>query len=972
MAIDPQAPVDLSTDTTQAPAQVPGAPVEIAPQEAPATEEEVQVAMAGPVKSIFRAAADKAEELKAQKAEAPPPAPSGRAPLEIIDDPLEGPTIVIRPVEEATAQRIRDLTNVPDDIEIRAPLPNLNTMNLTEAQQNLVRSLNQVFEEDILTHRRSQQSIADIMEKAQQVGMDDAIIELLSRKPGTAANDVQIARYIWVRMVSASHLETLMNDIRSGGENASNAKKAELLRYLPIAANIEASTRGAIAEAGRSLAVVAYAGKSDMMDVGAVRELPALMQRYQITEENLDDFVAGYFALPIEKGTRQRYLRNIWNGGMDMFAEAFLNSLLSSPVTDAVNVLSNTLFQGMQIPERALGAVIGKVRVQFTGSTDRVRFGESYRMLMSLPRGLKLGMKAGWKAIRHEEGTFGDPALSKIDARADKAISGAYWGINSDSSKFGQMVGRFLDVYGVATRAFGSRMLLMEDEFAKGVSYQMELEALAQRHMDSILENGGSTDEAITAGARILAGMDARTIKMAEDFAITTTFQEGLQLSAPIGKVFAHPLSKIFVPFYKTPMNIFDEGPMKRTLLGLFPGSGFWTEISAGGARADMAMSKMALGTGIFATVAYMASGVEMPGFAITGAGPTDPKARRAWRDLGFMPYAIAHETEPGKWESWQYGRFAPIAGIFGMGADYAYYSQYEDDTNILEGIFTHGAFSVMEQMSQYPMMQGVMQLGELFGDEYETPKARFDRLVELLGKQVTSAVISAGPPIPGTVLGTGSLMGTIERSLDPTASNVMPTDEQYGGRLELGALYSGYLEAINRAKSRNPFFSDEVPVKLNLWAETMQQCTGGLWCFISPIRVMDSKWNRVDAEMVRLMGGVQMPRKKQKGIDLTAEEYNTMIILMNTLPMGGETMLQRMENTINEEWYQNKNVEDQLAELNSIVTDYRNQALNQHVFNSTDASLRKELREKLLEDEKNKPRQSIPPMTDPTTGLRM
>ena len=152
MAIDPQAPVDLSTDTTQAPAQVPGAPVEIAPQEAPATEEEVQVAMAGPVKSIFRAAADKAEELKAQKAEAPPPAPSGRAPLEIIDDPLEGPTIVIRPVEEATAQRIRDLTNVPDDIEIRAPLPNLNTMNLTEAQQNLVRSLNQVFEEDILTH----------------------------------------------------------------------------------------------------------------------------------------------------------------------------------------------------------------------------------------------------------------------------------------------------------------------------------------------------------------------------------------------------------------------------------------------------------------------------------------------------------------------------------------------------------------------------------------------------------------------------------------------------------------------------------------------------------------------------------------------------------------------------------------------------------------------------------------------------
>ena len=244
--------------------------------------------------------------------------------------------------------------------------------------------------------------------------------------------------------------------------------------------------------------------------------------------------------------------------------------------------------------------------------------------------------------------------------------------------------------------------------------------------------------------------------------------------------------------------------------------------------------------------------------------------------------------------------------------------------------------------------------------------------MVELLGKQVTSAVISAGPPIPGTVLGTGSLMGTIERSLDPTASNVMPTDEQYGGRLELGALYSGYLEAINRAKSRNPFFSDEVPVKLNLWAETMQQCTGGLWCFISPIRVMDSKWNRVDAEMVRLMGGVQMPRKKQKGIDLTAEEYNTMIILMNTLPMGGETMLQRMENTINEEWYQNKNVEDQLAELNTIVTDYRNQALNQHVFNSTDASLRKELREKLLEDEKNKPRQSIPPMTDPTTGLRM
>tara|TARA_R100001530_G_scaffold120212_1_gene87442 strand:- start:198 stop:956 length:759 start_codon:yes stop_codon:yes gene_type:complete len=193
-------------------------------------------------------------------------------------------------------------------------------------------------------------------------------------------------------------------------------------------------------------------------------------------------------------------------------------------------------------------------------------------------------------------------------------------------------------------------------------------------------------------------------------------------------------------------------------------------------------------------------------------------------------------------------------------------------------------------------MMEGLFTIAELFGSEYEGMHEKIPRTLDLLAKQITGALVSSIPLAP-----TGSFAATIERVLYPEASNTMPS----GDDIDLPLGVRGFYEGLQKALSRNPFFSKDVPNKLNLWAQEMKSCENGLWCFISPIRVIDSKYNEVDEEMVRLGLGVPMPKKTQRGIMLNAEQYNRLIMEMNFIDHDGMNMLDEMSWLISQDHYQ-------------------------------------------------------------------
>jgi hypothetical protein len=104
----------------------------------------------------------------------------------------------------------------------------------------------------------------------------------------------------------------------------------------------------------------------------------------------------------------------------------------------------------------------------------------------------------------------------------------------------------------------------------------------------------------------------------------------------------------------------------------------------------------------------------------------------------------------------------------------------------------------------------------------------------------------------------------------------------------ELPAYMRGFYTALQKAKGRNPFFSDSVPPKLNLWGEEVTSGTGAGWEFWSPIRIQDTKFASVDEELLNLGMGVQMNPKKMDGVLLNNEQYNRWITLQSKRDADG------------------------------------------------------------------------------------
>ena len=635
------------------------------------------------------------------------------------------------------------------------------------------------------------------------MGFDSAFLEVMGRRVGDDVGPEQLARSIWV----FQHVSLALDDVMLNGTDA------EVLQMLPIAGRVTINTAASASEAGRTMAVLSNASKFGAMgDIERLSNLPELLKRYGVKKETVDDMRAAYTALP-KSSMRKRMGRGLFQKGLDVWAELYINSLLSSPVTHMVNITSNLIFGMFQLPERALAGALGALRTNilrgFT-SSDRVFMSESMAMVQSLRQGLSDAIVASKRGLVSEEETFG--AMSKIDVRERRAISSEFLGLEGQSP-----VGLGVDGLGIVTRFMGSRLLLAEDEFAKGIAFQAELYAQAQRRMKVLINDGMEPDKAAEEGARILAGRDAAAVRTAQEGAQRLTFQGDLgAFASKFSTIMSHPAAKIFVPFYKTPTNILKE-TMARTPLGLLPGSGFWTDFRAGGASADLAMSRLVMGSSIFMTVAYAAAGGEGSAVILTGAGPEDKTAKAAWRRLKLQKHSIAFRNEDGTYESFDYSRLAPIAGILAMAADYAQYSQYEDDASALEQLYMSGPLALYDQMKELPMMQGLFSIVDILGSEFEGGREKMERSFELIAKQLTAAGLSSLPLVP-----TGSLTATVERVLNPNASNTMPA----GDEIDAGPLARGFYEALNKAKARNPFFSNAVSAKLNLWGETMTAST--------------------------------------------------------------------------------------------------------------------------------------------------
>ena len=712
---------------------------------------------------------------------------------------------------------------------------------------------------DALNIRTKAVTFQEIKDKAAESGIGEAFLSRLIGTDGKMmANAVETYKALEVLESSANELDRLFKMVNSG--TATDVDKLVLRQQIAFHGLIQRGVKGIQTETARSLAVFRIP-----------RDGNAAIVRQVIDEYGgdaaLSDLAKSYLTLESRAAQNALVEKSMMSSVKDVWFTTYINGLLSSPVSHAKNIVSNSSFGLYQIPERLMAAFYSNVlppgvrsfKALVPGSdADKIAYDEALTMIQSLRNGMVEGFDLATTAFKKNQPS---DLMSKIEAQRGTAlppISSAGFGIEQD-----KWLGKAIDYYGTAITLPG-RMLMAEDEFFKGVLYRMELNTLITRRSKTVyresIENGMSEVDA-------LAKAEAETISLFQNpprdldeaavlFAQKGTFTAELPPALKnLQQTFNHPALKIVVPFFKTPANIGLQ-VIERTPFA--PLSSQWREeIAKGGVYRDMALAKVTLGSAVLATFGALAGEG-----SITGRGP----ARKADRDAlirdGWQPYSIKVGDK-----YYSYSGMEPISALLAVAADYAEYAKHEQDASKIEEVFLGGTYGLYEYLKEQPYLQGVAEVAKLLGTS-QGGQVDGKKIVDGLVKQFGGFVIGGSPA--GAY---GSLLAGIERLSDPTNRDTRASPE-----LPMGV--RGFVEAFNKYKSRLPYFNADLPEALNLWGDETKSGTGAAYELVLPTRVTPQQFSEVDDALVRMGSPIGMPERKIDGVEMDAFEYNRLLTI--------------------------------------------------------------------------------------------
>jgi hypothetical protein len=92
----------------------------------------------------------------------------------------------------------------------------------------------------------------------------------------------------------------------------------------------------------------------------------------------------------------------------------------------------------------------------------------------------------------------------------------------------------------------------------------------------------------------------------------------------------------------------------------------------------------------------------------------------------------------------------------------------------------------------------------------------------------------------------------------------------------------------------------------------------------VSPVKIMNERYNRVDDVLLQLELGISMPKSKIGGVALSQDQYYDYIKLINddSKEMGNQTMLEEMEQEIDSKGFDDLLPKEKISELNAILAE--------------------------------------------------
>jgi len=742
------------------------------------------------------------------------------------------------------------------DIEMpdKAVNINLNYMDAPDKVNQVIVDMADMMPEAVEGARRNVQGWDQTKLLANELGLTEE--ELLARPVGEAWNAEKITAARWVLGDTRDKVAALAEKIAA--KDATDIEKADFRGLLSKYAGIQMQIHGMAAEAGRALNAFKIVSQS-----GELRkaEIDNLLVRQG---GDINRLAEGFIGLD-NAGSQAKFARDMSRpGAYRMFLEYWINALLSGPTTHMVNTTSNAVVAVAQLPETLMASGFGKIFSDGKG----VQAGEAMARMYGLYSGMKDGWKAAAKAFRSGEPS---DAAQKLEVPDHTAITGKNVeaalqrgaeslnyvipgkGIDPNSINLSDPVQAGIDHMGTFLR-LPTRFLLTEDEFFKGVNYRMELNAQAYRAAKAEGLEGQELSEFLTNFIdNPPENVNIAAIESAKYHTYTNELGEPGQKFA--GALNSFPISRLIVPFFRTPVNILKYSAER--MIPPIPGISTRLKddlLSGDPVRRDMAMGRMSMGAMVWASVVPLISEnfdceKEM---CVTGGPPSDPKLRATLKRTGWREYSIKVDDK-----YYSYSRSDPYGQMIGIAADAARILPLLGDEDASE-YATGLVMAVSNNVINKTYMSGISDAMAVFTSNDKEKWLKYARRF---------AASTAG-----------SAIGQVERAVDPTFRVADNLHEKF--------------------LAKTPGLSTVLPPYRDLWGRPQLNSVWGdeisqYMAIVSPVKTSLSKPEPIDKELYRLGYAPGRIRKVMDGVELEPKEYDYLVRMAgNDLKAPSDTII--------------------------------------------------------------------------------
>jgi len=799
--------------------------------------------------------------------------------------------------QRAEVQKIRSVTDPVTEVPPKTVF-NLPKMETTEDIKSTIETMNKMS--GIKTQTIT---FDDVRTAAQNSGIGSKFIDdITSGKLEVSPENTYKALNAMV--ASAKHLDGLAAKVANG--TAKPTELAEMAQTIHFHNLLQQSVKNYQTNVAQSLAVMR------MPRDGAV-DISTIIENFG-NETDIVKFAQAYLDIKTPEGKANMIKSMAQGNPWEKMYTVYVNGILSRPGTHLKNALSNTVFLPWRMTERAVASTIGTLRQGIgLGGDDAYSLLEVPTMIASTTT----AFRNGWELMSHAfvngvpKGWSDPTKIARQQSRME------LFNYKAD----GSLLSAGVKAINYVTTLPG-RSLMSSDEFFKGINYTYELSAettrLGIKTFDDALKSGSTVADALKAKTNAIDQFLLQPPDYIAGLAETGTFTQKIEgVAGKLQSALTPNTATGFalrtqMPFIATPVNVMGEA-VSRTPLAPFTSS-FWAAMKQGGKDADMAMTKVGLGSAAIYGFSQMATNGN-----ITGAGPGDKGTRQAMERQGWQPYSFVFDvsgiTEDVRQDFSQFpgmvrfgsGDYAgkvylsfqgmePIGALMGMSADYVDYARYEEDDSRVNALAGGLVFGVANYMLEHPFLTGVSNITSLLGGNVPNSRQHLVEILNGIARIGTTTAIKAVEPLSGLVTS--------------TKEKIDPLRRDYQADPNLPAGIKGLMDAVNKWKSETPGLSEDLPPMLNIWGETVPH--EYTW---SPLRMKEGKMSDLDQALIQLNANISMPSRQASlqdpdtGIStstkLTSEEYNEMLRIAND-KLGLEKKIEAVINNIKKD--NNKN----------------------------------------------------------------